>query len=463
MASGAIIGGGISGLSAAYYLSKAGVSSTLIEARPLLGGVIQTERIQDCVVEAGPDSFLSIKPWAMDLLRELGLEGEVIGSNDHQRKTFIRRRGRMVELPDGVQMLVPTKLLPMAFSPLVSWPTKFRMALEYFRRPGAAPDHDRSVAEFVEDHYGREVVDYLAEPLLAGIYGGDPGELSVASVLPRFVELERKYGSLTRGVLAERRAAQGPRAPLFRTLRGGLGCMVEALARATAERTTFVHHPVEIVERTDSGFRLRTAGDWLDAQYVILACEAHRAAPLTSALDARIAAVLGSIGYSSSITVALGFDRNAVRDRMHGFGFLVPKRERRKLLAGTWVGNKFPNRVPESLALLRCFLGGVGGEATMAETDDAVLVAVRDELRDMAAITAEPLFSRVYRWPRSMAQYTVGHGERVRELEARLRSIPGLLVAGNAYHGIGVPDCIRMGKEAAEQIAGTQTAKREAI
>jgi oxygen-dependent protoporphyrinogen oxidase len=463
MASVAIIGGGISGLSAAYYLSKAGIPSTLIEARPRVGGVIQTERIDNCVVEAGPDSFLSIKPWAMDLLRELGLEGEVIGSNDHQRKTFIRRRGRMVALPDGVQMLVPTKLLPMALSPLVSWPTKFRMALEYFRRPTASPDRDRSVAEFVEEHYGREAVDYLAEPLLAGIYGGDPGELSVASVLPRFVELERKYGSLTRGVLAERRAAKGPRAPLFRTLRGGLGCMVEAVSRALADHTSFVHHPVEIVERTDSGFRLRAAGDWLDAQHVILACEAHRAAPLISALDGRAAAVLGSIGYSSSLTVALGFDRNAVRDQMHGFGFLVPKRERRKVLAGTWVGNKFANRVPESLALLRCFLGGVGGEATMAETADAVLTAVREELREMAAITATPLFSRVYRWPRSMAQYTVGHSERIRELEARLRSIPGLLVAGNAYHGIGVPDCIRMGKEAAEQIAGTRPAKREGL
>jgi oxygen-dependent protoporphyrinogen oxidase len=408
------------------------------------------------VVEAGPDSFLSAKPWAMDLLCELGLEGEVIGSNDHQRKTFIRRRGRMVELPDGVQMLVPTKILPMAVSSLLSWPTKFRMALEYFRRPRAAPDHDRPVTEFVEEHYGREAVDYLAEPLLAGIYGGDPGELSVASVLPRFVELERKYGSLTRGVLAERRAAQGPRAPLFRTLRKGLGSMVEAVSRAIAVGTTFVHHAGESVERTDSGFRLRVDGNWLEAQHVILACEAHRAAPLISALDGRAAVLLSSIGYSSSITIALGFDRNAVRSQMQGFGFLVPKRERRKLLAATWVGNKFANRVPESMAVLRCFLGGVGGDATLTETDDAVLAAVRDELREIAAITAEPLFSRVYRWPRSMAQYTVGHSERIRELEARLRSIPGLFVAGNAYHGIGVPDCIRMGKEAAEQIAGIQ-------
>ncbi len=452
MSSVAIIGGGISGLSTAYYLSKAGIACTLIEARPFLGGVIQTERIHDCIVEAGPDSFLSIKPWAMDLIRELGMEGEVIGSNDPERKTFIRKRGRMVELPDGVQMLVPTKIWPMAMSPLVSWRTKFRMALEWFRRPRATPERDRSVAEFVEDHYGREAVDYLAEPLLAGIFGGDPADLSVSSVLPRFVELERKYGSLTRGVLAERQKAEGVRPPLFRTLRGGLGSLVEAVSRAASSATTFMHGAVETVQHGGGGFRLRIAGDWLEADRVVLACEAHQAARLTAEIDARISVLLASVGYSSSITVALGFDRNAVRSQMRGFGFLVPKLERRKILACTWVGNKFAHRVPESLALLRCFLGGVGGDAALRETDDATVSGVREELCEIAGIAAEPVFAKVFRWPRSMAQYTVGHGERIQELEARLDSLPGLLVAGNAYHGIGVPDCIRMGKQAAEKI-----------
>jgi len=448
----AIIGGGISGLSTAYYLTKAGVPCTLIEARPRLGGVIHTEHIQDCVVEAGPDSFLSAKPHAMDLIRELGMESEVIGSNDHQRKTFIRRHGRLVQLPDGVQMLVPTRILPMATTSLVSWPTKFRMALEWFRRPNAAPDHDRSVAEFVADHYGQETVDYLAEPLLAGIYGGDPAQLSISSVLGRFVELERKYGSLTRGVLAERPRPKGSAAPLFRTLRGGLGSLVEAVSKASASQTRFLHRTVEAVERAGIGFRLRVAGHWLDADFVVLACEAHQASRLTSAVDARLSALLGSVAYSSSMTVALGFQREAVRRQMLGFGFLVPRRERRKLLACTWVGNKFSNRVPDSQALLRCFLGGTGGESVLDEDDDAIIGAVRDELREIAGVTAEPIFSKVFRWPRSMAQYTVGHGERLAELETRLDCIPGLLVAGNAYHGIGVPDCIRMGKRAAERI-----------
>jgi oxygen-dependent protoporphyrinogen oxidase len=450
MPSVAIVGGGISGLSTAYYLSKAGISSTLIESRPRLGGVIQTEQIGNCIVEAGPDSFISIKPWAMDLIRELGMEDEVIGSNDDERVTYIRRGGRLVALPDGVQMLVPTKLLPMAISTLVSWPTKFRMGAEYFRRKGHEPQRDRSVAEFVEDHYGREAVDYLAEPLLAGIYGGDPTELSVNSVLPRFVELERSYGSLTRGVLMERSKVNGPRQPLFRTLRGGLQSLVDAVWKA-AGLTTTMYGTVNAIERVREGYRLQIAGDWLSANQVVLACEAHQAARLMPKVDGRAAELLGSIRYNSSVTVALGFERSAVREQMRGFGFLVPKRERKWLLACTWVGNKFPQRVSESLAVLRCF---AGADSAMSESDDALLLAMRREIREIAGVRAEPLFSRISRWPRSMAQYTVGHGERIAELESRLTSLPGLHVAGNAYHGIGVPDCVRMGKEAANRIAG---------
>ncbi len=448
MPSVAIVGGGISGLSTAYYLSRAGIPSTVIEARPRLGGVIQTEHIQNCVVEAGPDSFISIKPWAMDLIGELGMESEVIGSNDSERVTYIRRQKRLVPLPDGVQMLVPTKVLPMVVSPLVSWPTKIRMGLEYFRRPGAERRGDRSVAEFVEEHYGREAVDYLAEPLLAGIYGGDPAELSVASVLPRFVELENRYGSLTRGVLAERPRRDGPRPPLFRTLRKGLGSLVDAVWKA-AGQATVVHGTVNAMERVRDGYRLRTPGGWLSADQVVLACEAHQAARLIPTVDGRAAELLASIGYNSSITVALGFERSAVREQMRGFGFLVPKRERRKLLACTWVGNKFPHRVPETLAVLRCF---AGGDSAMAESDDALVFAMRQEIREIAGIRAEPLFFEVFRWPRSMAQYTVGHGERMAELESRMASLPGLHLAGNAYYGIGVPDCVRMGKRAADRI-----------
>jgi oxygen-dependent protoporphyrinogen oxidase len=442
----AIVGGGISGLSTAYYLAKAGISSTLIEARPRLGGVIRTEHVQGCVVEAGPDSFLSVKPAAMDLIRELGLAAEVIGSNDHLRKTYVWKRGRMVPLPDGLMMMIPTRILPMLASPLLSWPTKVRMGLELLRGPVSGTAEDRSVAEFVAAHYGDEAVDYLAEPLLSGIYGGNPDELSVRSVLPKFVELESKYGSLTRGVIAERRAATQPNhVPLFRTLKGGLGQLVDALAVAIRERVTVKHGEAEAVERNGEGFRIRMGGDWLDADRVVLACEAHRAAKLVP--DARIADLLETVRYGSSMTVAFGFAMRDFPRPLDGFGFLVPKRERRRLVACTWVGTKFAHRVPEGQVLLRCFLSGTD------ESDDAVAAAVLDELHAMLGFTARPSFSRIFRWPRSMAQYPVGHQGRMAELSERLKPIPGLHLAGNAYEGIGIPDCIRMGKQAAQSIS----------
>src|SRR5580658_8179774 len=224
-----IVGAGISGLSAAYYLAQAGKPSIVLDSRPRAGGVIETERVEGCIIEGGPDSFLAAKPEALAMIRELGLESEIISSNDFQRKTYIRKRGRMIPMPDGLMMVVPTRIMPMALSGLVGWGTKIRMGVEFFRRPGP-PQPDRSVAEFVADHYGQEAVDYLAEPLLSGVYGGDARNLSVNSVLPRFAELEKRYGSLTRGVLANRAKPSG--APLFQTLKGGLGQWVDAILGA---------------------------------------------------------------------------------------------------------------------------------------------------------------------------------------------------------------------------------------
>ena len=223
-----IIGGGISGLAAAYYLAKGGAAATIVESRPRLGGVIETVHVEGCTIEAGPDSFLSAKPAALELINELGLADQVIGSNDHLRVTFVRRGGRLTPLPDGLMMMVPTKILPLLGTSLVGWRTKLRMATELLRAPKRAAG-DQSVAEFIEEHYGAEAVDYLAEPLLSGIYGGNPAALSVTSVLPRFVELANRYGSLTRGVLVERaraakaRSSDTPVAPLFRTLQAVWG------------------------------------------------------------------------------------------------------------------------------------------------------------------------------------------------------------------------------------------------
>ena len=455
-----IIGGGVSGLSTAYYLARAGVASTIIESRPRLGGVVQTERVDGCVIEAGPDSFLSAKPAALELIRELGLDGDVIGSNDHLRRTYVRRGGRLVPLPDGLLMMVPTKILPLVTTRLLGWRTKVRMGMELLRAPKPKAD-DESVAEFIEEHYGAEAVDYLAEPLLSGIYGGDPRELSVTSVLGRFVELANQYGSLTRGVLAERAKAarrHAAPAPLFRTMKGGLGQMVEAMTGAIGGRMEVRHGRAEAVERADGGFRVKVAGDWVDANNLVMACEAHSASALLAGVDGRLAGLLGEVPYSSSMTVALGFEAGefpgAGVARPDGFGFLVPKKERRRLVACTWVGTKFPYRVPEGKVVARCFLGGRADAAVLEEPDEAVIAAVTDELRQIAGVTATPRFTRVFRWPRSMAQYTVGHPRRVAEIEARVAAIPGLHLAGNAYQGIGIPDCIRMGRQAARRITG---------
>jgi protoporphyrinogen/coproporphyrinogen III oxidase len=449
-----IIGGGISGLSTAYYLAKGGASCTIVESRPRLGGVIQTERVDGCTIEAGPDSFLSAKPAALELIRELGMAEDVIGSNDHLRVTFVRRGGRLIPLPDGLMMMVPTKILPLVTTGLVGWGTKIRMGLELFRAPRPKPE-DESVADFIEEHYGAEAVDYLAEPLLSGIYGGNPKELSVRSVLPRFVDLASRYGSLTRGVLAERAKAAAHHnspAPLFRTLKGGLGQMVDAVTAAIRGKAEVRQARAQAAERTQNGFRIRLDGNWLEADRLVLACEAHSGGPLLAGIDGRAAELLSAVPYSSSMTVALGFDAADLTQLPVGFGFLVPKKERRRLVACTWVGTKFSHRVPEGQVVARCFLGGMDDAGVLGEPDDVILATVTEELRDIAGIAARPKFSRIFRWPRSMAQYPVGHSARIAELQERVASIPGLYLAGNAYQGIGIPDCIRMGRAAAEKI-----------
>jgi oxygen-dependent protoporphyrinogen oxidase len=442
-----IVGGGISGLAAAYDLARAGVEHTLFERERRVGGVIETRAWENCVLECGPDSFLSAKPEALALIRDLGLDSEVIGSNDHQRTTFIVRKGRLTPLPDGMMMMVPTKVWPMLKTPLIGWGTKFRMGLEIFRKPRQYPD--RSVAEFVEDHFGQETLDYLAEPLLSGVYGGDPKYLSAPSVLTRLVDLETKYGSLSRAVLQSRRANPPPAGgggSLFRTLKRGLGSMIDALAA----KANVANCPVDAIERMESGgFRVRAGGDWIEAADVILACPAWAAAPLTQTLDPNLATRLGEISYSSSAIITLVYRDAEFDGKRAGFGFLVPRAERKRVLAATFVATKFPNRAPDDRVILRCFTGGMGDAAVLNESDESLLAIAREELRGFLGLTATPIFSTIARWPRSMAQYTVGHAVRVQEIMTRAAAVTGLALAGNAYHGIGIPDCIRLGREAA--------------
>jgi protoporphyrinogen/coproporphyrinogen III oxidase len=455
----AIIGGGISGLAAAFTLEefrRAGgdVEYVLYESSPRFGGVLRTEHIGGCVVEGGPDSFITEKPWATDLCRALGLGDQLIGSNDADRKTYILTRGRFVEMPDGLMFMVPTKIIPTGRSPLFSWKTKLHMMRELFRRARAA-DHDESVASFVERHYGAEMVDHLADPLLSGIYGGEAASLSVRAVLPRFAEMERTHGSLGRAMLAARKKTSSdprkPTPPLFTSLKNGMQHLAETVVSRLTPAALFTNTPVQTIQTEAKGWVVSsgTKSNYFDG--VILALPAPAAAQMLRITSPELSAELAAIQYSSSITLGLGYDRNVRQSLPPGFGFLVPRSEGKRLLAATFVHNKFPHRAPEGRAVLRCFFAGKNAEDVWTLTDDQIIGIVRNELQQILGLRAEPLFARVYRWKSAMAQYAVGHLDRLNRIERLRQQLPGLALAGNAYRGIGVPDCIRSGREAAEQ------------
>jgi oxygen-dependent protoporphyrinogen oxidase len=464
----AIVGGGSSGLAAAFALEKekhrgAPLEYVLFESSARFGGVIHTECVDGCVIEAGPDSFLTEKPWAAKLCRELGLGDQLIGSNDSERKTYILVKGRLVPLPDGLQFMVPTRLASAFLSPLFSWGTKARIIREWFYRPDGRRS-ESTVAEFVERHYGREMVERVADPLLAGVYGGSADELSVKSVLPRFLEMEAKHGSLGRATvaaqqkLAELRSAGQPvtavptPSPLFTSLRGGMETMVDALLGRIPVAARRLNVSVEAVRAESAKWLVVSGGRTEEFDTVILATPAHAAGELLASASTELAAELNAIRHSSSVTVILSYD-NSVRAALPaGFGFLVPRAENRRVLAATFVHNKFPSRAPDDRALIRCFLGGTRDEEILERTDDEILAVVRRELQQILGITAEPRLVRVFRWKQAMAQYGIGHGARVEQIKELLAGMPGLALAGNAYGGIGVPDCMRSGSEAAAKI-----------
>ncbi len=458
----AIIGGGISGLAAAFALEehrrKGTLEYILYESSPHLGGVLRTDHIQNCTVEAGPDSFLTEKPWAADLCRTLGLGDQLIGSNDVDRKTYILVRGQLIPLPDGLMFMVPTKILPTGLSPIFSWSTKLRMLRELFHPPRAAQG-DESVAALVERHYGVEMVDRLADPLLSGIYGGEAASLSARAVLPRFAEMECTHGSLGRAMLAARKQSSNEAAPpLFTSLKNGMQQFVEGLVPRIDQSSLRTRTSVKSIQREAEGWIVEASPEEQETgpksenfDAVILAVPAPAAAQLLSASSPELSAELAAIAYTSSITVGLGYDRDVRHSLPPGFGFLVPRSEGRRLLAVTFVHHKFPHRAPDDRALLRCFFAGSNADDMWQLSDDAIVAVVRDELHQILRLRAAPLFARVYKWKSAMAQYGVGHLERLDRIERLRQQLPGLALAGNAYRGIGIPDCVRSGQHAAKQ------------
>jgi oxygen-dependent protoporphyrinogen oxidase len=432
-----VIGGGISGLTAAYYLRRSGFEITLIEREARLGGLLETRLVDACRVEAGPDSFLAAKPAALELIRDLGLEGEVIASNDHQRRTFILRDGRLVPMPDGLVLMAPADLGALAASELISPGGRARAAQELDRQPPPDPLPDRSIGEFTRDHYGHEFVDYLAEPLLTGVFGGDADCLSLRDVLPRFAELEARYGSVTRGLAAERAAASGP---LFRALKGGFQQLVDALDRAL-EGVRRIRGAATAVE---GGPRVQVHGTWLSADHVVVAVRAWEATALFRESAPPLAESLAAIPYSSAVTVGFTYPAAGFPHPLDGFGFLVPKIERRHIVACTWVNRKFDHRAAPDRVLLRAFLGG-DWWATRA-SDGEIVEAVREDLGRIMGIHQPPTAVAIARWPRSMPQYEVGHKGRVDAIRQEAVRIEGVHLAGNYFDGIGIPDSIRGAK-----------------
>jgi oxygen-dependent protoporphyrinogen oxidase len=462
----AIVGGGISGLSAAFALEQqrqlgVPLEYKLFEANSRFGGVIRTERVDDCLIEAGPDSFLTEKPGASDLCRELGIAGQLIGSNDSQRKTYILVNGKLIPLPDGFAFMVPTKALPAALSPLFSFRTKVRMACEWFH-PRLENTTDESVASFVERHFGREMVDRLADPLLSGIYGGDPSRLSVKAVLPSLADMQAQHGSLSRATIQNRKREskkdrkvgdETPR-PLFTSLTEGMQQFVDALLLRLPASSVLPNAPIQSLRQYDGGWVLSWEGKVQHFNSVILAVPAYAAAALLNASSAQFASELRGIEYGSSVTVSLGYDQPVRSLLPNGFGCLVPRIECKRVSAVTFVHNKFPNRAPENRALLRCFLGGTRDEPILELSEEEILHIVKKELRQILGIATDPLFARLYKWRAAMAQYNVGHVERLTRIEQLRQQLPGIFLAGNAYTGIGLPDCVRSGKRAALESLG---------
>ncbi|MFO8035650.1 MAG: protoporphyrinogen oxidase [Anaerolineales bacterium] len=463
-----IVGGGITGLASAYYLQKRAKSSgtplryTLLEKSTDMGGMIVSEKVGGFLIDGGPDCFLTRKPWGVSLCRELGLENELVGTNDEQRKVYVLSGGRLRPMPEGLMLVVPTRFLPFATSPLISLPGKLRMALEPFIPP-RSEDGDETLASFMRRRLGEEALQKLAEPLLSGIYVSDPERLSLKSSFPRLLDLEQKYGSLTKGMIAAQRKAAAwrkehgePSLPMFVTLREGMQQLVEALEQhldPSSVRTNQVVHSVTSLGDSVPSYLVELEdGQTLRADAVILTTSAKVSSRLLNELDPALSQQLGSIRFTSTVVITLGYPPQNGTPALDGFGFLVPETENRHINACTWTSTKFDHRSPDGHKLIRCFLGGPEKEELLDWDDQAMINMARQELSEIMGLQAEPDMIRIFRWDKAHPQYDLGHMGRVEAIRQRASSHPGLALAGSSYDGVGVPDCIRQAKEAVERL-----------
>jgi len=471
-----VVGGGIAGLAAAYRLTELSrerelpLRFTLLEAGGRLGGTIATEKRDGFLLELGPDSFISEKPWALALCRRLGLEADLIGTRDEYRTTLVVHRGKLEPLPEGFMLLAPTKFGPLIRSRLFSWPGKLRMALDLLL-PRTAQQVDESLGSFVRRRLGHEALERVAQPLIGGIYTADPDRLSLAATMPRFLQMEHEHRSViaamwraSRKKPQEAKGASGARWSLFVTPRNGMQQLVDALTTRLSLGSLHQNQTVTAVQPMNGHWKVQCVDNSIfDADGVILTTPAFLSAPLVSPFDSQLADRLSSISYSSAATVNLAYQREQVPHPLNGFGFVVPRIENRAILACTFSSVKYPGRAPEGKVLLRAFVGG-SLQAELFNLDDAGMErVVRQELNQLLGVQAAPLFVRIARAPRSMPQYVVGHLSLVDEIEKRVGQYSGLALAGNAYRGVGIADCVQSGEAAAETILASLSLERSNV
>ena len=450
---------------------KADFEVVVVEGRERVGGNIRTEKTDGFLIEGGPDCFISEKPWAMALCNRIGLGDDLLATNSRFQKTFVLSRARLHELPEGVILMIPTKMVPLVFSSLISIPGKIRMALEYFV-PRRRATTEESLGDFVRRRLGKEVLEKIAEPLIAGIHAGDPETMSVSSSFPKFVEMEQEHGSLIKGMLKRMASMKGSgskgmsssgakRVTMFMTLKGGLTDLVgELTGRLTGTNHTRIMTGVKVtgLSKEGSGYKVgfednaeAANGSAITADAVIVAAPAHAASAILSGFDPELSEKLTTIPYASTATISVAFKRAEITHPLNGFGFVVPGVEGRRIMAATWTSVKFDHRAPSGSVLIRCFVGGARNTALINSTDEELVNIVREELRDIMGIEAVPVLSRVYRFINSMPQYTIGHAGRVEWITERTATYPGLYLTGSAYHGIGIADSVRYGEVVAKK------------
>jgi len=467
-----VIGAGIAGLTTAYRLRKLGeerglsIDLEVLESAPRAGGTIETVIRDGLVMERGADSIVTEKPHAVELCHEIGLGERILPTSRDHAGSLVYRDSRLLPVPDGLHLMAPSRLLPFLASPLLSWPGRLRVALEPFVRR-RLDDADESLADFVRRRLGSEALVRLAQPMVGGIYTADPEKLSLLATMPRFIEHERRFGSVIRGMAAQRRAreggvggARGPRYDLFVALCDGLEELPRKLVSLLPAGSLRLRSPVTRLIAKPQGWSVTTEAETLDADAVCIATPAYAAASMLHDLAPKLAGELAAIEHASSATVNLVYRREDVGDPVRAFGFVVPAIERLPLIACTYSSRKYAGRSPEDRFLLRAFVGGALFPEHLDQADDAIVDSVHACLARMLRIRARPLEAMVSRYPHSMPQYHVGHLARIDRIETALAAFPTLALAGNAYHGTGIPDCIASGDAAAERLVralGAQT------